>query len=163
MKQVLPLLFYFLWNNLLPKKAQRMTTKLLSFFLIGSRASEWLPTLNNALQAMGALRTIEPDSFSSFSPASLSSSLSVSLPLSDESTLFIIDATYVEDVPSMIQHIRMRYPHPRVLVVTSAPSWSRARDALKAGAVDYIKKSLDAECVRQSIQLALQKTLPVAV
>lgn len=177
----------FLRHNLSFEKVQRMTTNVSLFMLIGSRASEWLPTLSKALQDIGALRTVEPDSLlpsaslSSFLSSSLSSSVLSSssatdgssdptsldfsvpafpLPGSGQSIFFIIDSTYVEDVPGLIGHIRKSQPCARVLVVTSSPSWLRARDALKAGAVDYIKKSLDAENLRQSVEIALQRTVP---
>lgn len=124
-----------------------MTEQLLSFLLIGSSVSEWKSILSSAIHGLGSVQTVEPNVLATRS-------------LPEESTLFIIDATYTENVTAMINHIRSQYPQARVLVVTSSPSWSRARDAFKAGAVDYIKKSVDAESVRYSVQMALQKEVP---
>jgi DNA-binding NtrC family response regulator len=74
--------------------------------------------------------------------------------------LYVIDATYVQDASNTVRLIRSKDPKARVLVVTSSPTWKIARDVLKAGAVDYVKKSLNKEAVDIIIQKAMEKMPP---
>ena len=69
--------------------------------------------------------------------------------------LIIIDAAAVADVPLLIAHIRDQKPSTRVIVATASPTWTRAREAFQAGAIDYISKTLD----KKEILLKLQESL----
>lgn len=70
--------------------------------------------------------------------------------------LVIIDSLAVENVPQLVSAIRNQQPDTRVVVVTSSPTWRRARDAFYAGASDYIRKSYDSKELTAVLQAALQ-------
>lgn len=55
--------------------------------------------------------------------------------------LVIIDAAEVEDILSIVSQIHTQYPTIPILVATLSRSWKRAREAIRAGATDYIFKS----------------------
>lgn len=63
----------------------------------------------------------------------------------------IIDASAVAHAPALIRRIHARQPGARVIVATAAPTWTHARAAFRAGAFDYIVKSLN----REEIELAV--------
>jgi DNA-binding NtrC family response regulator len=56
--------------------------------------------------------------------------------------MVIIDATMLDSELLLLSEIRSLQPHTRLLVLTASPTWRRARDILKAGAMDYLSKSL---------------------
>jgi DNA-binding NtrC family response regulator len=74
--------------------------------------------------------------------------------------LIIIDAAAVENVPVLVAHIRSQKPEARIIVATASPTWTRAREAFQAGAIDYIRKSLDQDELQSALRGALDKTLP---
>jgi DNA-binding response OmpR family regulator len=73
--------------------------------------------------------------------------------------LLIVDAT-IENVSLLIGRLRAQRPAPRIMVVTASPTWRRAREAFQAGAIDYVRKSIDTEELRSAVRSALEKTLP---
>lgn len=54
--------------------------------------------------------------------------------------LTILDAGAVGRVGAAISQIKALQPRMVVLVVTASPTWTRAREAFRAGAVDYVRK-----------------------
>lgn len=74
--------------------------------------------------------------------------------------LVILDAGHVRDVSGLTSCLRTRQPGLRVVVATTSPTWQRAREALKAGAVDYIRKSLDIEELGAKIEAVLKLPPP---
>jgi predicted nucleotide-binding protein len=56
--------------------------------------------------------------------------------------LILVDATSVEEFTKLIAYIREHSPNIKTVVVTASPSWPLAREAFRAGAVDYIDKTL---------------------
>src|SRR5262245_28039015 len=116
------------------------------YLLIGSLEGAWQDVLRAA---------VTDDRVETIEPAALTTQTAGEHPL-----LYIIDNTYVEDVPDVIRKIRKMDAGARVLVVTGSPTWTRARDALKAGAIDYVKKTMDVAELRSIMKLALMKMLP---
>ena len=74
--------------------------------------------------------------------------------------LIVIDAAKVEDVFLLISSIRAQRPEARVVVVTTSPTWRRAREAFRAGATDYIRKSLNKRETLAALQAAVDKGPP---
>lgn len=70
--------------------------------------------------------------------------------------LIIIDAGAIQDVASLILYLRAQRPESRILVVTSAPTWQAAREVLKAGASDYINRSLDKKELHSKVVAVLE-------
>jgi DNA-binding NtrC family response regulator len=116
------------------------------FLLIGAHGNFWQRVLAQAVQPFGSLAATEVDDLLPSTAA--------------QYDFVVVDAAFVENVPAVIRQVRRGNPQARVLVITLSPTWKRARDALKAGAVDYIKKSLDVAKVREEVQSALDKIPP---
>ena len=59
-----------------------------------------------------------------------------------EYNLIVIDAAAVEDLPEMVSELKLIKSTLEILIITSAPSWVEARNVLRAGASDYLNRSL---------------------
>jgi DNA-binding response OmpR family regulator len=57
------------------------------------------------------------------------------------SALVVVDGSYIDDIDGTITRILRESPDARVVVATASPSWRRAREALLAGAADYIRRT----------------------
>jgi DNA-binding NtrC family response regulator len=67
--------------------------------------------------------------------------------------LILIDASTIEtDDVALIQLLHDLRPTTPIVVNTLSPTWRRAREAFMAGAVDYMRRSLDPEKIRLSYQ-----------
>jgi DNA-binding NarL/FixJ family response regulator len=76
--------------------------------------------------------------------------------------VIIIDAGAVQDAASLVSRLRDVQPASRVIVATASPTWQRAREMLKAGASDYIRKSQSEQKIRADIQAVLEGVSPSA-
>lgn len=73
--------------------------------------------------------------------------------------LVIIDALGLEDsLVITIEKIRKAQPEIPVVVATDIPTWTQAREVLRAGATDYVAKTLDVGDIGSSLQSVLLKT-----
>lgn len=117
------------------------------FLLInGSFDPYWTQILTRALEPLGALQVgAERDADV--------------LLRSTTFDLIIVDTSGVEQVPRLIERIRTEQPDARVVIMTASPTWTRAREAFLAGAIDYTRKSLDPGEIASVIQAALNKPL----
>jgi DNA-binding NarL/FixJ family response regulator len=132
-----------------------------SFLLIGRETKTgWSAVLQQALSLSedSGGRALPPDEPAVLHPVTEEEAVQeVTLNRYD---LVIVDAGYVHDVPELIFQLRSRRPRLRVVVATASPTWQRAREALKAGAADYIRKSLDRELLRSRIKTVLELPPP---
>ena len=73
--------------------------------------------------------------------------------------VILIDARAVNDTIALITRLQEQRPDARIIVATASPTWQNARQVLKAGAVDYIQKSLlDGElqaCIQAALAISL--------
>jgi DNA-binding NarL/FixJ family response regulator len=100
------------------------------FLLVGNREeSPSFYSLLNALTALGELEIL-PES---------ESTKEIAYSTFD---LIIIDAAVLDSEMTLISRILAQHPHARVVVLTASPTWRRAREALQAGAMDYLSKTL---------------------
>jgi DNA-binding response OmpR family regulator len=74
--------------------------------------------------------------------------------------MIIVDAGAVRDVLRLVSYLRMAQPQTRIIVATASPTWQRAREVLKAGATDYIRKSQDEKKLLSDIQTVLEQLPP---
>jgi len=72
----------------------------------------------------------------------------------------IVDAAVIDDVPFLISRLRAQQPQARIVVVTASPTWQRAREALQAGAVNYVHKSLNEKELLSIFKDILARTPP---
>jgi len=69
-----------------------------------------------------------------------------------EYELAVIDASEISDVPALIALLHGLRPNLLISVATWSPTWQRARRALRAGAKDYVRKSLDQQMIRHTFE-----------
>jgi DNA-binding NarL/FixJ family response regulator len=119
-----------------------------AFLLVGMRTeTPWSLALRRALSTLGELHTVpEEEAFQTVAESRYD--------------IVIVDASAVGDVPSLVSRLRAQRPEPHIVVVTASPTWQRGREALRAGAADYIRKSLDEEELRSKIQAVLDTPPP---
>lgn len=99
------------------------------FLLIGT-ADQWARVLERAVLPLGQLRVLDE----SAAVAQLDLRVYAAI---------IIDAGVVADAYALCQRVQVQRPGTRVIIVTASPTWQRARQAFQAGALDYVRKSLD--------------------
>lgn len=69
----------------------------------------------------------------------------------------LADTTQADDnLPQFVSHVCQRFATAKVIVVTTSPTWRRARESLQAGAVDYIRQTLDEDRLRADLGHSLQ-------
>lgn len=78
-------------------------------------------------------------------------------------TLIILDAGILADqeelntLSELLAELFKDYREARVLVTTSSPTWKRTREALIAGAVDYIRQTLDPDSLYNNLVPTISK------
>lgn len=115
-------------------------------FLLISRPEDkgWPLVLRQALAPLGSVEFVSEDD------------IEKRIAHYQGNAVIILDAAAVgEEVPAMVSRLRRQCPECRIIVTTSSPTWQRARDALQAGAVDYIRKSWD----RRELQATFKEIL----
>lgn len=62
-----------------------------------------------------------------------------------EYKIIIVDTLDVskKNLSAMISELKNRQPYAEIIVISASPTWTAVREALKAGAADYIVKSFD--------------------
>jgi DNA-binding response OmpR family regulator len=105
--------------------------------------SQWSLILQQALSALGMLETVPEEA-------------AVDAVIQEHYDVVIIDAGSVEDVILLVSRLRVQRPQLRVVVATASPTWQRARQAFRAGSVDYIRKSWDEGELRSKIEAVLE-------
>lgn len=120
-----------------------------AFLLIGEEQSEWSQRLEKALSPLGKLWVAPENVFENF----------ISRRHYD---IAIIDSRYVPDVPKLISRLRLQYPDMHIVVATVSPSWMRAREALRSGATNYIRISMDEKSIREEVREILETPLPLS-
>ena len=92
--------------------------------------SPWLKQLTEVLGELGAL-TICAESMLDEEP--------------DEAyDLIVVDASgLIMELAERVTWLNGRFPNVPIIVLTSSPTWRRARDVLQAGAADYMRRSFN--------------------
>ncbi len=70
--------------------------------------------------------------------------------------VIFIDAGAVYDAALLTRRLRVSRPETRIIVVTASPTWEYARQALQAGAADYIRKTLNPEELRTKVLAVME-------
>jgi DNA-binding NarL/FixJ family response regulator len=125
-----------------------MLKERLWFLLIGTSDDDpWRHAVQNATASLGTLESAsEADAFR--------------LIWDQEYDVIIIDAAKVEDVFRLVSSLRTQKPDARIVVATVSPTWTRAREAFRAGATDYIRKSMNGQEILVALRAAMNKTPP---
>lgn len=70
----------------------------------------------------------------------------------------ILDAGTVAIIPEAIKEIREKNQSIKAIVVSAAPRWDQAREAILAGAVDYVRKESDIRYLTEALSKVLKLT-----
>ena len=118
------------------------------FLLIGVSPDDlWRQVIEEALTSLGGLQIIgEEDVFK--------------LIQWQDYDLIVIDAVKVEDAFLLTSSIRSQHPDAKVVIATASPTWMRAREAFRVGAIDYTRKSMNIEETRSMLRATLVKAPP---
>lgn len=112
----------------------------IKFLLInGSRERYWLNMLKGALGSLGSLQITSEEE-------------TMDLVLQEDYGIIIVDASVIKNVSSLISRIRRQQPGAKIVVVTASPTWRRAKAAFRAGANDYLPKSMNTEEFRSAFE-----------
>lgn len=118
-----------------------------SFLLVGEMGTRWSQALQRALLPLGKLSIMaEEEALRAITRSHYDA--------------IVVDAGHVRDVVLIISHLRAKQPGARVVIATSSPTWQRAREALKTGAADYIRQSLDEKELHDKIKAVLELPPP---
>lgn len=110
--------------------------------LVGSGGSAWGAVLRRAVTPWAAVHEVTEEAMAgAWGP-----------PLPD---LVIIDAGEVADAVVLTTRLREENPGLRIVIATASPTWERARAALKAGAADYVDKTLDETAIGANVRAVL--------
>ena len=70
--------------------------------------------------------------------------------------IVVVDAGAVTSAPEVVSQVRELDPDTRIVVVTTSEHWKVARDVFRAGAMDYLSKSLSKGEMLASFQKVLE-------
>jgi DNA-binding NarL/FixJ family response regulator len=120
-----------------------------SFLLVSEkRETRWSAVLQRALEALGRLEIVREGE-------------AVEAVIQRPHDVIIVDAGTVEDAAALTSRLRTEQPEARIIVATASPTWQRAREAMQAGAADYVRKSLDEKELRSKIETVLGRPAPL--
>ena len=119
-----------------------------TFLLIGEEQGEWSRSLEKALSPLGKL-WIAPET-------ALENSI-----VRRHYDIAIIDSGHVPDVSKLISRLRMQQSDMHIVVATLSPTWVRAKEALRSGATNYIRKSMDEKAIREEFRELLATPFPL--
>jgi DNA-binding NtrC family response regulator len=71
-----------------------------------------------------------------------------------EYNIIIVDTLDVskKKLYMMVTDLKNRQPSAKIIVVSASPTWTAVREALKAGATDYIVKSFDPAKIEKDLK-----------
>jgi DNA-binding response OmpR family regulator len=119
------------------------------FLLVGKTTeTQWSSVLKGALSPLGSLQVVSEEG-------------AVPAVIRTHYDLVIVDAGAVRDAVLLVSRLRVQHPETRIVIATASPTWQRAREALQAGAADYVRKSLDEKGLRSKVQTVLERQSPL--
>ncbi len=111
----------------------------------GHDNSTWVTILGNSLTPLGQLDAISDSEIASYLHQK-------------HYDLIILDAATLNNVETLITNLHQQQPNIPIVVMTTSPTWQRARRVLLAGATDYVRKSLDADTLLATFRAIFAKT-----
>jgi DNA-binding NtrC family response regulator len=109
------------------------------FLLVGTANNGWLRVLDKAVSDLGSLNVVSEDQ-------------AVESVLRDRYDVVVIDAGAIDDAWKLTSRLRTSRPETRVVVATLSRTWRRARQAMHAGASDYIYKTTNTGRLRSTLE-----------
>lgn len=123
--------------------------------LLISADRQWRAVIGEALAPLGDVHLVD-------SEKSGLKHIRESLSRHQPYEVIIVDVGTVGDrkYSSLVSDIRAEQRETRIVVASAAPTWRQSKDAFHAGAIDYIRKSLDKKELSTVFQEVLNKKLP---
>jgi len=66
--------------------------------------------------------------------------------------MIMVDVSNIEDLRRLVPEIRYKQPQCRILVISSTPTWKQAREIIRLGAANLIRKSSNLEEIIKEIE-----------
>ena len=66
--------------------------------------------------------------------------------------VIVVDVSDIEDLHRLISEIHQEQPKSRILILFSSPTWKAAREVIRLGAADVIRKSADLDEVFKAVR-----------
>lgn len=70
--------------------------------------------------------------------------------------VIVVDAAAVDQLECFVSALREKQANSQIVVISGMPTWKEARAAFRAGAKDYIGKSMDGNVMMLSLERALE-------
>lgn len=123
-----------------------------NFLVVTKRSrSSWVTTLKRAISAFGNLQVVSEENLESEMTR-------------DIYDMVFIDSSVITNATQIVMQLHSTYPGIPIVVAALSRSWRRTRDALRAGAADYILKSLSVDELSNVIRNLLDhQRLPLAL
>lgn len=121
---------------------------MLNIFLFISVSEEalWFQKMVKILSSMGTLQVV-------------SQGQATHLINEHKYDMVIVDTASIDDESQVITKVHLKQPQARIVVITTTPTWRRAREVLlHSGAMDYISKTLSERELRSIFKDILAKT-----
>jgi DNA-binding NarL/FixJ family response regulator len=105
--------------------------------LSNNEHSPWLKHVSEVLGSLGKLIVYAEDVLANDSAESCDM---------DVMDMLVVDASGLQmELAERVAWLHGRFPRVPIVVLTSSPTWRRARAVLQAGAADYMRRSLEDE------------------
>lgn len=99
-------------------------------------ASPWLKRIAKGLETLGKLTILTECGLGVLGEAE------------EPYDMFLLDASGLQmELAERVAGLHGRFPQIPIVVLTSSPTWRRARAVLQAGASDYMRRSMEIETV----------------
>lgn len=97
--------------------------------------SPWLKRVSEVLGTLGTVHV--------FTEQMLEAEAETEAEAEDPYEVFLVDASGLQmDLAERVGWLHGRFPETPIIVLTSSPTWRRARAVLQAGAADYMRRSM---------------------
>ncbi len=71
--------------------------------------------------------------------------------------LSVVDASNLARIPEIVQFLHLKEPGGKIIIVSTTPTWKKAREAFQIGATDYIQKRADPNEMASELEAVLSK------
>ena len=96
--------------------------------------SPWLHRMSEGLERLGKVAVLTECEAESVDEAD------------DPYDMLLLDASGLQtELAARVAWLHGRFPQTAIVVLTSSPTWRRARAVLQAGASDYVRRSMEVE------------------
>ena len=104
------------------------------FILSNNELSLWVKHICSVMEKLGSVSILSEDGLDGLETTE------------EPYNLILLDASGLKmELAERVAWLNGRFPTSSIVVLTSSPTWRRARAVLQAGASDYVRRSMDDE------------------